>query len=289
MTEALIEHFREKLESLEKARLKIIHDRKAFLFILLLAWFLAFCCLIAGAFGPSRVVLMFSFALMIGCETLRRIRGRLFTSFQLKFRAEITRDWFHVAYPGAFLAPAPSTSQIPIEVSRSLREACVRATAQTPSLTSIEERIFFDNDSYHSWTFILAERSRWSRRIRSRAIVWFRAASDETGLVAFAWPPRGLSKAPDVRFFMNGRPMETSEPLRSKLVGVYDRLRAKSSGQAVRVSLSPTGVWAGVKLKGALFEAPVFTSLLETESYASWSEQAQLPADREIVSLLFSI
>jgi hypothetical protein len=235
------------------------------------------------------VLLVFGLLLLVACEILRRARNGLFSMFKIKFRDSFTRDWFHVAYPGAFLAPAPNLAQISIEVSRNLREACIRATAQNPSLTTIEERIFFDNDSYHSWTFILTERSRFLKRVRSRSIVWFRAASDETPFVAFVWPPVGLGQTPDVRFFMNGRAMEPSEPLRSKLVGVYERLRAKSAGQAVRVSLSPTGVWAGVKLAHAVFESPVFTSVLDPASYADWDEQARLPVDREIVSLLFTI
>ncbi len=285
----LIERFRDRLESLEKKRLKIVHDRKAYLFIILLTLFLGLCCLVAGAFEPSRVILFFAFALLLACEILRRVRNSLFSTFQKKFRESFTRDWFQVSYPGSFLAPAPNLQQVPIEISRSLREACIRATAQNPSLTKIEERIFFDNDSYHSWTFILVERSRFTKRVRSRAIVWFRAVSDENPFVAFVWPPSGLGQTPDVRFFMNGRPLETSEPLRSKLVGVYNRLLSKSAGQAVRVSLSPTGVWAGVKLAGSFFEAPVDSSVLDPASYVSWVEQARLPADREIVSLLFTI
>jgi hypothetical protein len=287
LTNETIERFRPTLDPLEKERLKIVHDRKAFLFVALLSAFLGFLLLFSGFIGASMRVALFGLVLFIACGVVLFVRERPSRAFRRRFRSAFTREWFHAAYPGCYLAPAPE--QVPVEVSRSLREACIRATAQSPSRTAIEERVFFDNESYQSWTFVLRERD-WLGGVKSRALVWFRAASEETPLVAFAWPPFGLSKQPDVRSFMNGKPIETDEPLRTKLVSVYERLRAKARGQAVRVSLSPTGVWAGVKLKDSFFEAPPITaSLLDPSSYASWSEEASLPTDREIVSLLFTI
>lgn len=288
MTEALIERFRAPLESLEKQRLKIVHDRKAILFIIFIVVFLTLACLFAGLLGPSRGLALFGVALGVGCAVLVRARSRLDIGYQRRFREEFTRPWFQAAYPGCYLAPAPS-AELPLEVQRSLREACIRATAQMPSLTTIEERVFFDTDSYHSWSFILRERRRFSRRIRSRAIVWFRASGEDSARVAFAWPPLGLSREPDVRAFENGRPVPIEESLRAKLVSLYERLRARSDGQDVRVSLSPTGAWAGVRLKDSFFEAPLLTSALDIASYKSWSAEARLPADREIVSFLFTI
>ena|GEM_PF-4624835 len=287
MTTEAIERFRSVLEPLEKERLKIIYDRKAFLFAILLIAFLGLCLLIAGLLGPSAGVVGFSVLLFFASVILMWARGFQARRFRARLREKFTRDWFHFAYPGCYLAPAPE--QVPIEVSRSLREACIRATAQSPSRTSIEERVFFDNESYHSWTFVLRERGLLGG-VKSRALVWFKAASEDSSRVAFAWPPLGLSRAPDVRFFVNGKPVEASEPLRSKLISVYDRLRAKAGAQAVRVSVSPTGVWAGVRLKDTFFEPPPITaSLLDPASYSSWSEEAQLPTDREIVALLFTI
>jgi hypothetical protein len=289
LTQELIDQFKLVLESLEKERLKIIHDRKAFLFLVCLIAFLSFCCFVAGALGPSRLVLFFALVLVAASIALSAFRATLGRSFKKRFRDSFTRDWFRAAYPGTFLAPAPPRDQLPIEVSRGLREACIRATAQNPKLTSIEERIFFDSDSYQSWAFVLAERSLWSSRIRSRALVWFRAASDESPLVAFVWPPLGLSREPDIRFFMDGKPMAVTDPLKSKLVGVYNHLRSKAGGRAVRVSLSPTGVWAGVKLGASFFEPPLLTSVLDPASYKSWTQDASLPADREITRSLFTI
>jgi hypothetical protein len=283
------DRFRPILEPLEIERLKILHDRKALLFVALLLSFLGFLLLISAFVGESGHVAFFGCVMFVISLLVFAARARPANAFQKRVRAKFAREWFSASFPGCFLGPAPPPAQVPVEVSRSLREACIRATAQSPSRTAIEERIFFDNDSYHSWTFVLRERGIFGG-VKSRAIVWFRAAAEETLLVAYVWPPMGLSGSPDVRFFMNGKPIDATEPLRTKLVSVYDRLRAKAGRQAVRVSLSPTGVWAGVKLKESFFEPPpISASLLDPDSFAGWLEQAALPTDREIVSLLFTI
>lgn len=287
MTQELIERFRPILEPLEKERLKALYNRKGFLFIILLLDVLGVFLFFAGIFGESKSVLCFGLFMFAVSALLLFARAQIGQDLRARLRSALVRDWFHASYPGVFLGAPPR--EIPIEVSRSLREACVRATAQNLTRTFIEERVFFDTDTYHSWAFILRERSIWGG-IQSRALVWFRAASFDQALVAYAWPPLGLGRTPDVRFFNQGQPVAPFEPLSSKLVHVYEKLRSRSSGRAVRVSISPSGVWAGVRLQGPLFEPPPLSkTFLSADSFATWAQDAELPVSREIAPLLASL
>lgn len=299
-----VERFRAPLEIMERERIKLVRDRKAYLFLIGLMGFMGALCLLSGAFGPSRFVLAIGLVLIFVAEVVRRLRASLDGYYQAAFRAHVTRDWFHWQFPTWYLAPAPAAASLPLEVKRGLREACIRATGQRPSLTSIEERIFSDSDSAQVWTFILRELSWWTLLPRSRAIVWFRggvtfgAGRSESGafggvesarirdaddtLVAYAWPPVTGLGGPDVRFFENGVVASAREPLRSRLVEIYELIRARSGGAAARVSLSPNGWWAGAGLRELPFRAPVTLSCLDARAYATWLDEAALLINSEI-------
>lgn len=253
-----------------------------------LALVLGLCCGFSGVVGSSRVLFVLGLFLFIGAESIRRFRSGLGESYQLLFRDRVTREWFRLQIPDAYLAPAPPPNQVPLEILKSLREACLRASDQVAARTVIEERIFFETDSSQTWTFILRERARFSGATRSRALVWFRAFTHESLKVAFVWPAASpsLSRAPDIRFFDNGKPISATEPLRTKLLETYEFIRARSSGQTVRLAVAPSGLWAGVKLVSRPFRAPVTESCLEAQSYVSWLRDAQLLNDREITRAL---
>lgn len=223
--------------------------------------FLGACCLAAGALGPSRVLLALGGVVLIAVEVLRRLRANLDESYQSRFRERVTREWFHTqsrdaSSSGAYLAPAPDRDQIPLEVARHLREACARATGQAPLRTSIEERVFSDADSYHSWSFILCERT-WTGRAKSRALVWFRA--------------------------LPGSPTDPA------LNDLRAALRATAGGRIARAFVSQTGVWAAVMLTARPFSAPVSGSCLDPRSYLSWSGDARLLNDPAVVRALLAI
>ena len=207
--------------------------------------------------GPSRLMLGLGVGLLLIAEVLRRLRAGLDENYQTLFRERVTRNWYHLSVPGAYLAVAPPRDQIPPEVSKSLGEACRYVTGQNPKRTAIEERVFSDSDSYHSWSFILADRALLTSRVKLRALVWFRA----------------LAIVP-------------SEPRLDELRTI---LRSRAAGRTARAFVSTTGIWGAVMLDGRPFLAPVTTSCLVPESYSSWKRDAELLNDRAIVRALLAI
>ncbi len=284
---SFLERFGDRLQALEVERLKLVQERKAYAFIFIMVLFLALCCVLSAVIGQSRVLAILGVVLLFGCEIVRRVRLGLGSSYQIHFREQVTRDWFHLQFPGAYLSPTISSAGVPPEILAALREVCVRATAQNPSRTSIEERVFFDSDSYQTWKLILKERSAVLGGVKSRSIVWLRLSAVENRFVAYAWPASNrISRVPEVRFFEGGRVVEAIDPLRARLVALYESIRSLSGGAVTRVALSPAGVWAGVRVMRLPLEAPVDQSCLDPASYRDWPAQAQLLVDSSIAAAM---
>ena len=283
---SIVERFKDRLEGLELERLKVARDRQTYRFLGCLTGALSLLSFIASIVGQSALVAVMAAFLAICAGLVWRARKTLGEAFQVRFRDQITREWFHERFRSAYLNPPPDV--ISEELRVALREAIVRSTAQNPKKTVIEERLLFDRDSYSSLVLILREGP--VLKPRSRALVWCKLRTDENGLVAFVWPPAlATQKKPDLRFFENGKRVGLKEPLATKLESLYELARAKWVSQTVRVGYSPRGVFAGVRLSRRLFEAPLDQSLLDEAAYEVWSKDASLLLDSSVRDALNSI
>ncbi len=257
----------------------------------ILAAVLGFLCLASALVGHSRILLLAGAVLIGTAETLRRLHASADEVYQKTFRERLTREWFHSVVLQGYLAQPTPQDELASEIKKEVREACLRVTGQNADRTSIEERLFFEPDSLQNTIYILREDSRWSSREVSRAIVWRRSISIESSKVAIVWPPSpgSIGRAPDVRFFDNGKPALAVEPLRTKLIALYDFLMSVSSNRSARVAISSAGIWAGLKLNRRPLAAPVTQSCLDPRSYEAWMNDLALLDNREIIRGLHSI
>lgn len=276
---SLVVRFRDRLEGLELERLKVARDRQTYRFLALLTSFLSLFSFLAAAVGSSIWVTAMGLFLGVCAGLVWRARKTLGEALQIRFREQITREWFHERFRSAYLAPPPEV--ISDEFRAGIKEAVVRSTAQNPKITVIEERLLFERDTYSSLVLVLREGS--ALNAKSRAIVWCKLRTDENGVVAFVWPPAmPTQKKADLRFFQNGKRIGLIEPLATKLESLYDRARQRWQCSVVRVGYSPRGVFVGARLERRLFEAPLDRSLLDDASYEAWAEDAAKVLDTEI-------
>lgn len=282
----LVERYRDRLQALELERLKVLRDRQTYRFLTVLLAFLGACSLIAGTIGTSKIVVFLGFALVACAYGVWQSRKTLAEAYQIKFREQITREWFQERFRSAYLAPAPET--ISEEFRVAIREAAIRATDQNPDKTVIEERILFERDMHTSLIFVLREGP--ALKAKSRALVWCKIRSDDKGLVAFVWPPAfPTQKKPDLRFFENGKRTGIVEPLATKLEALYETAQRVALGCVVRVGFAPRGVFLGCRLPSRIFAAPVDKSVFELDSYEHWEKDAQLALSQELRGQINSI
>lgn len=275
----IVERFRDQLEGLELERLKVVRDRKAYLFLCGLLGFLALASIISAAIGRSWVLGVFSLILFALAYSAFFLRGSVDEKYQILFRERITRQWFRERFGSAYLAAKPES--VNEELAVVLREAAVRVTRQDPRRVAIEDRIFFERDLETSMLLVLKE-TRFGE-VESRALVWCKTRSDESGVVAFVLPhPIPTVKKPDIRFFKNGRPIPFLEPLATRLHIIFETANKISPHSRPRVAYAPKGVFLGCRLSHRLFAAPVDRSCIDDSSYENWERDASLPLSSEL-------